>query len=296
MRRAQSVADELERIMTMVGKNLQEHRLNVDRFRARMKHLSGEEDVAAIQDLCSEVEGFIEPTMQLANQMAAAYDEIRQQGANLLTITEVRTDPLTGVMNRRGLDDTLNSHKALASRYGSTFSVAVLDIDHFKRINDQHGHLQGDVVLQQLADTVSEGLRETDVFGRFGGEEFLVLMPHTDLSGACIFAERIRRRVEEQTAVTVSIGVAMMEPGEGVGQLIERGDMALYAAKSAGRNCSFYHDGIDMHMAESLLSALDVPNDPGYVSLSATSPGNEANADDESSVATAVGSDDRDED
>ena len=160
-----------------------------------------------------------------------------------MTFTEVRTDPLTGVNNRRGLDDALNSHLALMSRYSSVFSLAMFDIDHFKQVNDREGHLHGDRVLQELARLFDECVRETDIVGRYGGEEFVVIMPHTDLAGACLFAERLRHEVANRLGITVSGGIAAAQEGDAADALIARADAALYGAKSAGRNRVFYHTG-----------------------------------------------------
>ena len=134
---------------------------------------------------------------------------IRQQTSHLMNFAEVRTDPLTGVHNRRGLDDALTSHLALTSHYGTVFSLVIFDIDHFKQVNDRDGHLHGDHVLQELARLFDERVRETDIVGRYGGEEFIVIMPHTDLTGACCFAERLRREVAAASlGITVSGGLA----------------------------------------------------------------------------------------
>ena len=190
LKRAQAVAAELEKIAWTVRQSLATHHSSVSRFRERVGRLSDQQQEAAWKELCREAEDMLKPTLQLATQIANAYDEIRQQSANLMTFTEVRTDPLTGVNNRRGLDDALNAQFALKMRYNAIFAVAMFDIDHFKQVNDQQGHLHGDHVLQELARLFDESVRETDVVARYGGEEFVVVMPHTDLAGACIFAER----------------------------------------------------------------------------------------------------------
>ena len=109
-----------------------------------------------------------------------------------MTFTEVRTDPLTGLNNRRGLDDALAAQLALMGRYHSPFSLAMFDIDHFKQVNDREGHLHGDRILQELSQLLEECVRETDLVARYGGEEFVVVMPQTDLAGACMLSERLR--------------------------------------------------------------------------------------------------------
>ena len=119
----------------------------------------------------------------------------------------------------------------------------MFDIDHFKQVNDQQGHLNGDRVLQELARLFDECIRETDIVARYGGEEFVIVMPQTDLDGACVFAERLRAAVAERMAVTVSGGVTAAVENDTPETLIVRADEALYCAKAAGRNCVFRNDG-----------------------------------------------------
>jgi diguanylate cyclase (GGDEF)-like protein len=188
----------------------------------------------------------IRPTLKLATQLASAYDEIRQQTGYLMSFTEVRTDPLTGVSNRRALDEQLTSHFALMHRYETPFSVVILDIDHFKKINDEQGHLYGDSVLASVAKVLADCVRDTDMVTRYGGEEFVIVMPQTMLEGACVFANRLRERTESKLPLTVSGGVASAVDGDNAQTLLARADAALYGAKAAGRNQIFYHNGLQI--------------------------------------------------
>jgi diguanylate cyclase len=243
LQRAQAVASELEKIAWAVRQSLAKHHSSVSKFKDRVSRLSSRQQEAAWKDLCREAEDILKPTLQLATQIAHAYDEIRQQSANLMTFTEVRTDPLTGVNNRRGLDDALQGQLALLSRYNAVFSLLMFDIDHFKEVNDRQGHLHGDHVLQDMARVFDELVRETDIVGRYGGEEFVVIMPHTDLTGACLFGERLRAQVAARLAITISGGITMAQESDTAETIVARADTALYAAKSAGRNRVFYHTG-----------------------------------------------------
>ena len=243
LRRAQLVAAELEKIAWDLRKNLAKHHASVSKFRDRVGKLSDDCHEAAWKELCREAEDILKPTLHLATQIANAHDEIRQQSANLMTFTEVRTDPLTGVNNRRGMADAVAGQFAMMHRYGTNFSMAIFDIDHFKQVNDEKGHLHGDQMLQELARLFDEYARETDVVARYGGEEFVVVMPQTDLDGACIFAERLRRKVESEMSLTISGGIAQACEGDTQDTLLARADSALYQAKSAGRNSVYYHDG-----------------------------------------------------
>lgn len=154
-------------------------------------------------------------------------------------------DELTGLFNRRYVMEALRSEQARSERTHEGFCILLFDLDHFKRVNDTYGHLAGDRVLQNFAKTVGGRLRAMDRLGRYGGEEFLLLMPRMSLSNALIGAERLRRSVEQAVfseagadiRITVSIGVAPYREGESIERLIGNADRALYLAKSSGRNC-----------------------------------------------------------
>jgi diguanylate cyclase (GGDEF)-like protein/PAS domain S-box-containing protein len=151
------------------------------------------------------------------------------------------TDDLTGVLNRRRLFELAKAEVDRSERYGRPFSVAMIDVDLFKKLNDEHGHAAGDEALRALVTIVARALRKVDVLGRYGGEEFLLLLPETETSGAVEVAERMRAAIESESgayahAITVSVGVAEGRPREGLDALLRRADAALYAAKQGGRN------------------------------------------------------------
>ena len=155
-------------------------------------------------------------------------------------------DELTGVYNRRQFLVLADREWARCRRYDMGAAMLMLDVDHFKRVNDLHGHLAGDLMLREIARAAAETLRHADCLGRFGGEEFIVFLPHTDTLGALDVAERIRERVAaiklewrgQQVSTTVSLGVAALGIShDTVGALIADADLALYSAKDAGRNC-----------------------------------------------------------
>ena len=155
------------------------------------------------------------------------------------------TDQLTGLANRHALFERLDEEYERQKRSGQPLSVAMIDVDHFKSVNDTYGHATGDTVLQQIALHIRSGVRKYDVAARFGGEEFLVLLPNCDLINTQQTAERIRKAIEEQVhagsgdgqrGITVSMGVASLLPGESKEALIHRADTALYRAKADGRN------------------------------------------------------------
>jgi two-component system cell cycle response regulator len=156
-------------------------------------------------------------------------------------------DGLTGLYVRRYFDLRLGEEEARVRRYGGRLGLLMLDIDHFKALNDAHGHQAGDEVLKQIAQIIQESLRqELDVACRYGGEEFVVILPNTDVTGALVVAERIRQRCQSQTfdspaghlRVTLSGGIALMSSRDRIEgpELLARADKALYQAKRAGRN------------------------------------------------------------
>lgn len=173
--------------------------------------------------------------------------ELSSRNAALAEISS--RDSLTGLFNRWYVLDKIEVEMNRALRYGTSMSLLLLDIDHFKKVNDSFGHSTGDVVLQKVGSVLKESCRVYDVPGRYGGEEFCLMLPQTGLESTITVAERIRRRVEEDALrlgegtvrVTTSIGVAGLDnrPEEGLvtpASLIDRADRALYTAKSRGRN------------------------------------------------------------
>lgn len=147
------------------------------------------------------------------------------------------SDHLTGAGNKRRLDLEMDRLFTWAKRYSRPFSCLMIDIDHFKRYNDEHGHLDGDVVLRELANAIRGSIRETDLVARYGGEEFMVLLPEAILEKAVIVAEKIRQSVERTLPVTVSIGVcAFAKEMAGPDEMTEAADKLLYFAKEHGRN------------------------------------------------------------
>lgn len=163
------------------------------------------------------------------------------QAANAALDRLSQTDPLTGLLNRRGFDVLAKPALALARRAGRPLTVMMLDIDHFKVVNDEHGHDAGDYVLVALARLMRERLREADVVARVGGEEFVALLPDTDLEGGVLVADMLREAVAALQLpcgpVTVSAGVAMVGASTSdMSELLHQADMALYRAKGSGRN------------------------------------------------------------
>lgn len=201
--------------------------------------------------------------LQLNNALAVVSRELARQRFRLQQVVEesdarnralkaanerieklARTDPLTGLPNRRVLAETLAREMELARRTGRPLAVVMIDLDHFKRVNDRWGHDAGDRLLVAVGGLLGARLRQTDLAARLGGEEFALLLPDTDGPGAAGLAEALRQRLAQHRdhglpeGQTASFGVAAFEGGpEGPDGLMRRADQALYAAKARGRNC-----------------------------------------------------------
>jgi diguanylate cyclase (GGDEF)-like protein len=187
---------------------------------------------------------FVNRGMTIVVLLGIAFLLYRVASSEKQLVRIATTDPLTGIFNRRHFMAMLNREHLRALRYKTTFSLLMLDIDFFKKINDTHGHGIGDEAIKAMAGAASKYLRPTDMIGRFGGEEFVVMLPHTDEAGAVVAAERIREEVARvvvpagtaDVRFTVSIGAATFNHRAKPEQLLDCADQALYAAKQGGRN------------------------------------------------------------
>lgn len=195
----------------------------------------------------NEVE--LSATIYAALRTKALQDELRQRSQRmeeLLSKVEFLaiTDPLTGLYNRRYFESVLKKELTEQKRYGQAVSCLMIDVDHFKEVNDTHGHEAGDSVLKELGEILKSSLREVDTVARWGGEEFSIMMPHTDRKGALVTAERVLKDIRGRkfeklpgSPVTVSIGIACMSKEINTAdKLFNAADLALYEAKRNGRN------------------------------------------------------------
>jgi len=197
--------------------------------------------------LATEAEGGTERLHTIARTAQALADSTSLALANIALQDKLRTqslrDPLTGLYNRRYMEDALERYLDIAQRNGTKTSVIMIDLDHFKRLNDTHGHSKGDAVLRDVAGQLVGALRPADVAARYGGEELLVILPGCGLEDSLLKAEMLRSRIESLsemhgTLISASFGVASVpETSSGMSDVVKMADAALYEAKKAGRNC-----------------------------------------------------------
>ena len=190
------------------------------------------DDVTGLEEKNTELE-------RMLRQLEKSREKIKSQNDELQLLAT--RDTLTQCLNRRALFDRFEAEMTSADRYGHELSCVMLDIDHFKLVNDNHGHSVGDQVLAKVAEVLRESVRKSDIICRYGGEEFVVILPHTDLANAGVAAEKFRKNIESTQAggifVTSSFGVSALSLGADTEQqMIDQADQALYAAKHAGRN------------------------------------------------------------
>lgn len=215
-----------------------------------LEDLSNAEEKTRIQQLLNSI---ITATGTLNSCVEDTHEDIIASRLTMEHIQEemketrqwLQEDTLTGAQNRRGMDMTLTREVALAKRNKASLSMAMLDIDHFKRINDKHGHDAGDAMLVHLSTVIKSVMRETDVLVRYGGEEFLIVLPDSDIRGANYVIDRLRQVIQKSPMIyggkkieaTFSGGIAQLQSDENGHSLLIRADKALYEAKRAGRNC-----------------------------------------------------------
>ncbi|MCA1326645.1 GGDEF domain-containing protein [Herbaspirillum sp. alder98] len=213
---------------------------------------------SVLTDIMRETQNAQVEAERSRDAMQDAQQEVERAEARIQTLESqlvqmgelVREDQLTGSLNRRGMDESLEREISNAQRHDAPLCIALLDLDDFKRINDTHGHATGDEVLVHMVKVIKETLRKLDVIARFGGEEFLVVMPETDPQDAVQIITRVQRELtkrifmheSQRLLITFSAGVALHENGETQADLLKRADMALYRAKDAGKNRIVFAD------------------------------------------------------
>ena len=201
-----------------------------------------------VDEMLVETKSLIQSGQRLQTRMKISSDDLKQLHQDLETSQqEAQTDVLTSLINRRGLEKRFELERIRAKQNNSSFSIIMADIDFFKRINDNFGHLVGDSLLKNLAMMIKKHLRQNDIAARYGGEEFLILLPETRIEGAQAVAQKIKKALslkewklkdtgESMGKITLSMGIALYKLNEPEKDLIKRADDALYLAKEQGRN------------------------------------------------------------
>ncbi|CAK0760051.1 diguanylate cyclase [Gammaproteobacteria bacterium] len=245
MRQEVTEATDLDQIRLSIeaGLDLVENHMTIFMQREENRSRQATERILSLNKRLKSMEG---ETNQLREQ-------IRRERAQAVR------DPLTGLFNRIAYEERLAIEFQRVKRYGTPLSLMILDIDFFKRINDSYGHQAGDKVLKKIATRIAANVRDADFVGRFGGEEFVSLLPETDLTSALKVAEKIRETVEscvfrfynEPVPITISCGIAEFHPNDTPETVFERADQALYQAKHLGRNrCCHEESPANRHSEE----------------------------------------------
>ena len=254
-----AIAEELERLITTAQHSETRMSALVDRLSdALVRVAAGDFSIQVERDFRGDPPDVLvflvnNTIAELGAFVAASERRAEVDRLRLEQLVEVRTseltrlattDEVTGALNRRSVLEVAAVERRRAIRYQHPLCLAMFDIDHFKSINDQHGHGAGDEAIRRVAAVAAAGLRQPDVFGRYGGDEFVIVIPETGLAGATRLAERVRAAVEAQpftvagaaVPLTISMGVAEVAPGEELDDVLKRVDAAMYQAKAEGRN------------------------------------------------------------
>jgi len=262
---AQKALNSLRQLASSVAEDVGQHARSVQKINTDLDTARSAGNSQLEGQVVKSVSEILEANERLQMQLATAEVKLQQQAQELETQTAVaRTDALTLLANRRAFDDEMSRRYAEWQRRGTLYSLLLMDVDHFKKFNDTHGHQAGDEVLKGVARVLTETMREMDLVARYGGEEFAVVLPVTNLAESLRAAERARVAIAaatfefegKQLKVTCSIGCAQMISSDTTAMLVKRVDEALYGSKAAGRNCVHFHDG------EQVRPALETPTKP----------------------------------
>ncbi len=248
---AERVAEGFQKVMTNISSSASQAQSEAEKFGNVLEHWTGDaavSHVSGIEELLGHTRVMQGSIGALNSQLEESKREIEQLRSEVKKAREeALSDGLTGLLNRKGFDLALAACLEQCNGDTECPSLLITDIDFFKRVNDTYGHLLGDKVIRAIAKILSDNIKGKDVAARFGGEEFVVLLPETSLDGAQQFAEKIRATIqklnikradkgESISNITASLGVASYQRGEHISEFIARADSALYKSKNLGRN------------------------------------------------------------
>ncbi len=239
---ASQIAEELQQVAQQIGQDVATHQASITQFKARINRQKLEgENGEGWQTLSSEAEMLLAPTMKLATNLSQAYDQLSKQSTLLMNFTGSRSDPQTGVYNRRAMEEQLDVLFALHEQNKSRFSLALFSVETFceeeSEVADSHE------LLRSFAELLENCARDSDFVARYSTDEFVVLMPQTILVGATIFAGRLLERVDTELLCITDGGVVEVLFGDTPEKLLSRADSALYSARANGGNCLYQHTG-----------------------------------------------------
>jgi diguanylate cyclase len=251
--RAMMASERIKDLAKHVVSHVGDHGAKVEAFNSDLQAMAGQPSEFSVDTLLLAIGQMTCANTELKQRLTRIETQIAAQSAELRSYgSEARTDSLTGLANRRAFDDEIQRRFAEWQRRRAPFTLMMLDADNFKEINDSYGHLAGDETLRQIANVITNSSRQMDFRCRYGGDEFVVVMPDASLQETRAAAERTRKAIESAVvkfgnislSLTCSFGVARVGVNDhDVAQLIRRADESLYKSKDAGRNCGHWHDG-----------------------------------------------------
>ncbi|PIE61400.1 MAG: GGDEF domain-containing protein [Desulfobacterales bacterium] len=264
IRVTEKTTNEFKSIIFEVSKQIDDSGSRIADSGDRIKILSSQMDPAqpktieeVSQSILSETHSILKENHSLKQDMDATINEIDALKRELEGVRQAaKTDTLTGLLNRRGFDEAFIQASREAQENNTPLTIVLCDIDHFKQVNDTHGHLIGDNVLKMLAKLLHDHIKGKDIAARFGGEEFILILPDTDIPGGVALAEQMRKSLQKKRwrskttgetigPITISLGIALYRPKEDVEALVQRADDALYVAKNNGRNRTITEENVN---------------------------------------------------
>jgi diguanylate cyclase len=244
----ETTLEQMLNMFVVANRGTERYNRTLEDFSGQMINRDPEALETMVSTMVAETKRMMRVNDQLATKLSQSSKEVHKLREDLDDVRrEALTDGLTGIANRKVFDNQMREQTRIASEDGTPLSLLMIDIDFFKKFNDNYGHQMGDQVLRLVAKTIQEGVKGQDIAARYGGEEFSVILPQTPVREAISAAETIRRHVaskrvtnkrtnQDMGTVTLSIGVSQFELGEGISNFIQRADEALYMAKGEGRN------------------------------------------------------------
>jgi diguanylate cyclase len=245
----QRILIELSTHLSKSGNEIDARGNNLNTYAIELSQATSLDTITGVSErIVLEAISMVESSKTIKNQLDSTMSEISMLSKELDGIKQIaKIDMLTGLLNRRGFDEAMTDVLENIKTSREPFSAIMLDIDHFKKVNDTFGHLVGDNVLKMLSKLLKDQVKGKDIVARFGGEEFILVLPQTPLEGAFVLAEQIRLSLQKMNlkikdtgksigAITISLGIALYKDGESIEAVIKRADDALYHAKNNGRN------------------------------------------------------------